>query len=347
RNVVISYFAAYEVGLVHQWKARQLQQRRFWAAGVNDLFTVDQHGEWLRFGLGLHTGIEPFLGHILWIRVWHSNRNPQLILTYYLDTIKKLGYIPIITQSDPGSENYGIANAHTMLCQMYDSSLHGTLQHRWMRTKKNVMPEIAWSQLRQCFTPGFESLLDEGVVSGWYDIDNVLQVMVFRWVFIPWLQCELDRYQDHVNNTAKRRDRNKVLPHGVPNLIYDTPEDFGAMGFKVTIDQDGIDHVRHTYIKPDHPVFDLVPQPLDHYIQHHYDDLGWPPVTRQSAWRIYLDLLHSIQLAEQLLPLIVYGDVDEDNLPLLEHQRELLCADSTYYMGGVHGGLGLGTSFVC
>lgn len=119
--------------------------------------------------------------------------------------------IPMITQSDPGSENYGIANAHTMLRQMYDSSLHGTLQHRWMRTKKNVMPEIAWSQLRRRFTPGFESLLDEGVVSGWYDIDNVLQVMVFRWVFIPWLQCELDRYQDRVNNTAKRRDRNKVF----------------------------------------------------------------------------------------------------------------------------------------
>ncbi|KAG2125457.1 hypothetical protein DEU56DRAFT_873091 [Suillus clintonianus] len=320
RNVVISYFAAYE---------------------------ADLHDKWLRFGLGLHTGIEPFSDRIMWIRVWHSNHNPQLILTYYLDTIEKLGHIPMITQSDPGSENYGITNAHTMLCQMYDSSLHGTLQHWWMRTKKNVMPEIAWSQLRRRFTPGFESLLDEGVVRGWYDVDNVLQVMVFRWVFIPWLQCELDRYQDRVNNTAKRRDRNKVLPHGVPNLIYDSPEDFGAMDFKVTVDQDGIDHVRRTYIKPNHLVFDLVPQPLDQYIQHHYDDLGRPPVTRQSAWHIYLDLLHSIQLAEQLPPPIVYGDVDEDNLPLLEHQRELLCADGTYYMGGVHGGLGLDVTDHC
>ncbi|KAG2738001.1 hypothetical protein P692DRAFT_201874334 [Suillus brevipes Sb2] len=331
RNVVISYFAAYEAGLVCQRKARRLQRRRFWAAGVNDLFAVDQHDKWLRFGLGLHTGIEPFSGRIMWIQVWHSNRNPQLILSYYLNTIEKLGHIPMITQSDPGSENYGIANAHTMLRQMYDLSLHGTLQHRWMRTKKNVMPEIAWSQLRRRFTPGFESLLDEGVV------------MVFRWVFVPWLQCELDRYQDRVNNTAKRWDRNKVLPHGVPNLIYDSPEDFGAMDFKVTIDQDSIDHVRRTYIKSDHPVFDLVPQPLDHYIQHHYDDLGRPPVTRQSAWRIYLDLLQSIQLAEQVPPPIVYGDFDEDNLPLLEHQRELLCADDTY-MGGVHGGLGLDAS---
>ncbi|KAG1887344.1 hypothetical protein F4604DRAFT_1877761 [Suillus subluteus] len=205
RNVVISYFAAYEAGLVHQRKARRLQRRRFWAAGMNNLFTVNQHDKWLRFGLALHTGIEPFSG-----------------------------YVPMITQSDPGSENYRIANAHTMLRQMYDSSLQGALQHRWMHTKKNVMPEIAWSQLRRCFTPGYETLLDEGVESGWYDSDNVLQVMVFRWVFIPWLQCELDRYQDCVNNTAKRRDHNKILPHGVPNLIYDSPEDFGAMDFKAS-----------------------------------------------------------------------------------------------------------------
>ena len=34
--------------------------------------------------------------------------------------------------------------------------------------------------------------------------------MVFRWVFIPWLQRELDAYRDRVNNTAKRRDRNKA-----------------------------------------------------------------------------------------------------------------------------------------
>jgi len=97
------------------------------------------------------------------------------------------------------------------------------------------------------------------------------------------------------------------------------------------------------YVKPDHPVFDLVPQPLDHFIQHRYDDLGRPPVTRQSAWHIYLDLLHSIQLAKQM----VDGNADEDHLPLLEHQRELLCTDDAYYMGGVHGGLGLGMSFVC
>ncbi|KAG2057907.1 hypothetical protein BDR06DRAFT_876939, partial [Suillus hirtellus] len=115
----------------------------------------------------------PFSSCIMWIRVWHSNRNPQLILTYYLETIQKLGH------NDPGTENYGIANAHTMLRQMYDPALQGTLQHRWMWTKKNVKPEITWSQLWRQFTPGFKTLLDAGVESGWYDSNNTLQCKCF------------------------------------------------------------------------------------------------------------------------------------------------------------------------
>lgn len=91
RSVVISYFAIHEPELIRQRKANRLRRRRFWAAGVNDLFAVDQHDKWLKYGLGLHTGIEPFSGRIMWIKVWHSNRNPQLILSYYLDTVETLG----------------------------------------------------------------------------------------------------------------------------------------------------------------------------------------------------------------------------------------------------------------
>ena len=85
------YFALYEPDLVRQRKAGRLQCRRFWAAGINDIWAVDQHDKWQSFGLKLHTGIEPFSGRILWMKIWHSNRNSQLILSYYLETVRKLG----------------------------------------------------------------------------------------------------------------------------------------------------------------------------------------------------------------------------------------------------------------
>ncbi|KAG1778947.1 hypothetical protein EV702DRAFT_1186286 [Suillus placidus] len=339
RSVMKSYFATYEPDLVRQCKARRLCRKRFWAAGVNDLFAVDQHDKWLQFGLALHTGIEPFSGRIMWMRIWHSNKNPQLILFYYLDTLTELGHMPLVTQSDLGTENFGIANAHTLLRQWHDPALQGTLQHRWMRTKKN-------SQLRRRFTPGFENLLDTGVSEGWYDATNTLQIMVFRWVFIPWLQMELNAYKDRVNNTAKRRDRNKVLPHGIPDMIYNSPEDFGALDFKINIESDAIDHIRCVYINPSHAVFDLVPLTLGHHLTSCYAHLGCPVITRDSAWRVYLDLLNAIQLSDDL-PAEIITATHDDELPLLNNHEDLPFQDddnNSYYMGGVRGGRGLDVS---
>ncbi|KAG1810715.1 hypothetical protein EV424DRAFT_1542835 [Suillus variegatus] len=348
RSVMMSYFAAYEPELVRQRKARKLKRKRFWAARVNDLFAIDQHDKWLRFGLSLHTGIEPFLGRIMWIRNLAMSDMPfvNTSLTQVLDML-------LITQSDLGSENYGIANAQTLLRQRYDPTLQGTLQHRWMCMKKNVMPEITWSQLRRRFTPGFENLLDEGVIEGWYDSVDTLQMMIFHWVFIPWLQQELDAYRDRVNNSAKRRDRNKVLPHGVPTLIYHSPEDFGALDFKVSIDREGIDYVHNVYINASNPiqsgasfvplcvavstpVFDLVPPMLGNFIEHCYDAMGRPALAENPHPNLLLTRTENEGAATSALTLIS-GHAD---LPFNEEP------DDMYYMGGVRGGLGLGDSHV-
>ncbi|KAJ6580551.1 hypothetical protein DFH09DRAFT_912476, partial [Mycena vulgaris] len=48
--------------------------------------------------------------------------------------------------------------------------------------------------------------------------------LVFRWIFTPWLQKELDAYRERVNNTAKRADCSKILPHGVPTDILECTE---------------------------------------------------------------------------------------------------------------------------
>lgn len=89
--MVVLYFKTFEEELVRQRKAGRLKRRRFWAAGVNDMVTVDQHDKWQRFGLRLHTGSDPFPGAIHWIKIWWTNRNPKLIASYYLEHIKRSG----------------------------------------------------------------------------------------------------------------------------------------------------------------------------------------------------------------------------------------------------------------
>lgn len=95
--------------------------------------------------------------------------------------------MPLVTQSDPGTENVGLANGHTVLRHFHDPSLSGTRQHRYKREKKNIMSEIGWSQLRRRFTPGFENRLEIGVTMGWYDPNVPLEACV---ALLPVVYCD-------------------------------------------------------------------------------------------------------------------------------------------------------------
>lgn len=112
RRIIFDYFTQYKPNLICLHKAQHLRHRRFWAASI---WTVDQHDKWLQFGLALQTGIEPFSGKILWIHVWHSNCNPQLILIYYLNVVKQCGceyfLIEIHSQVLMSFHRHSISNA--------------------------------------------------------------------------------------------------------------------------------------------------------------------------------------------------------------------------------------------
>ncbi|KAJ7196274.1 hypothetical protein GGX14DRAFT_575086 [Mycena pura] len=327
RSVIVEYFQLYEVELVVEWRKGKLIRRRFWCAGVADVWAVDQHDKWkYKFGLALHTGIDSFIGRILWKEVWWTNSNPRLILSYYLKVVEEIRAMPLVTQSDPGTENYVIANGHTMLRHLHDPSLAGTLQHRWLRQKKNVVPEIAWSQLRRRFTPGFEDILDAGIEKGWYDPGILLEVLTFRWVFIPWLQCELDAYR-------------KRIP---VNLEF-------------------VNTVRNLFAPPTHEVFQLVPPDFDTTISNLYTQFGNPPVSRDSCWDVYLMLLGALHRLDEIYntaaeeidrrwgyTLRMARDESPDGMELDPSLRPLGNGDDVigengyYYMGGVNNGAGFG-----
>ena len=79
--------------------------------------------------------------------------------------------MPLLTQSDPGTENNGVANAHTTIRRLLDPELEGTVQHRFMHGKKNIKAEILWSIFRRDFAIGYEEVFQQGLDNGWYDPD--------------------------------------------------------------------------------------------------------------------------------------------------------------------------------
>jgi hypothetical protein len=158
--------------------------------------------------------------------------------------------MPLLTQSDLGTETYGVANAQTILRHRHDPSLADTLQHKFRGNKGNIKPKIAWRRLRDTWSPGFEDLLLMGTREGWYDPEQPLHRcvrfylvlytgflskirLVFHYVFIPWLQSELDAYRDEANDTLPRFNRHKILPHGRPVEIFENPDDYDTRDFAV------------------------------------------------------------------------------------------------------------------
>lgn len=77
--------------------------------------------------------------------------------------------MPRVTFSDPGSENFGLANAQSTLRQLIDPSLEGTMQHKWMQKHSNIKPEIQWSQFRARAAHEIEPLMEEGLEKEWYN----------------------------------------------------------------------------------------------------------------------------------------------------------------------------------
>ena len=79
----------------HKWK--RFHQKRFWSAGVMDIWLCGQHDKWKWFGVWLHLGFDPYPSKLQWLKVWWSNRDPQLIGSYYLKAAQKKGGVRFST----------------------------------------------------------------------------------------------------------------------------------------------------------------------------------------------------------------------------------------------------------
>ncbi|KAK0493820.1 hypothetical protein EDD18DRAFT_1077932, partial [Armillaria luteobubalina] len=268
----------------------QFNRKVFHCAGVNNIWCMDQHDKWkYQFGLCLHHGLDPFTGVIKWMKVWWNNSNPILICKYYLDIMEKTDGL-LLTQSDMGNENGNVAWAQSYLRQWADPSLNGTIQHHWKFDKKNIPSEILWRVFQRTFTFGFEGVLQHGIEQGWYDLNIPLDALVFRYLFIPWLQHECDEYVTGNNTHKKRHDRNIAQPNGVLILIEQVPERFGAEDFKVAFSAESINKARQLYAPPDHPVLKLVPDTFATLAHGFIIDLGNLEVNQNVVWDIYLSL---------------------------------------------------------
>jgi hypothetical protein len=80
-----------EPNAVDARKSGLFKRRRFWSAGVMEYLSIDQHDKWGRFGLWQHLATDPYTGRISWLKIWCCNRNPRLLINYYIEAGRRVG----------------------------------------------------------------------------------------------------------------------------------------------------------------------------------------------------------------------------------------------------------------
>jgi hypothetical protein len=117
----------------------------------------------------------------------------------------------------------------------------------------NIKSEISWGRLRRGWATGFEMLLDQGEIRGIIDFprrdpiemfvsldaqdldSDAPSSFLFRWLFVPYLQNELDVWTKRQNGSMRRAYKHKILPHGIPDEIHENPGKFRGQSFAVRV----------------------------------------------------------------------------------------------------------------
>ncbi|KAG9124323.1 hypothetical protein FRC07_012033 [Ceratobasidium sp. 392] len=300
RSVVREYNQIHEPEKVAARLHRVTPKKPFVVAGPNEMWAVDQHDKFKKWGLWFHACVDTYSGFIIWLTVWWTNSNPRLIASYFLDAILKpdTPRMPMLTQSDPGTENFGIANAQSTLRQMLDPSLVGTMQHIHSRKHGNIKPEILWRLFRERYAADLERLYSEGLEKGIFNPDINIENLVFRFIFMPLTQAELNIYTEFHNSTPRRANRKSVLPHAAPVRVYEYPEHYCTRDFKITVPAEAVEQVRQTYANPQDFVFEFLPPSFLTVVHHHYQALGGEAINRSNAWYYYLGITEGIRRSE-------------------------------------------------
>lgn len=94
-----------------------------------------------------------------------------------------------------------------------------------------------------------------------------------------------------------------------------------------------IDRFEAEFAPPDHEVFQLTPPEFHLHASSFYDTLGQPPITCDTFWAVYRQVLDCFKMADDALLPVVEGlfetvrRVEEDRVELLQGQKELRMGD--------------------
>ncbi|KAJ3978906.1 hypothetical protein F5890DRAFT_1576117 [Lentinula detonsa] len=196
----------------------------------------------------------------------------------YLDLVEKYGMICQQLTVDGGSETGEMYACHTVLREKYGADLKRAAFVALPSTK-NIVIEGSWGHWLKFRGKTIWSAIEVGREQGYFQPTNNLHISLFNWIWPKVVQLGISNFVDYWNNHKTRTQRTANIPSGAaPNTVFDFPENYGLINCGIKVDlQD---------------CYRWVSDEFNHTAGNAYAQLGSPLLTHNSAWQIFIDMLH-------------------------------------------------------
>lgn len=170
----------------------------------------------------------------MWPKLASTNNDPKVVARYYLEAVETVTGCPMYIRSDYGTENSTLAALHIGFHCLNHSGV-GTKCFIYGSSKHNVRIEGWWSQLRRFHTSWWINELKDLKYRGLYD-GSRLHKYFLAYSMGALLEKELEEFVCGWNSHLIRSNSKARCPSGIPNDLFEMPENYDAVDYLQPID---------------------------------------------------------------------------------------------------------------
>ena len=220
---------------VERRKKRRLRRRKYRSPGPNYAWHIDGHDKLKPFGLCIHGAIDGFSRKLLWLEVSSTNKLPELVGKYYLDTVCKLGGVPVKVKADDGTEHAIVEPMHTYFSYLHRDGVEDAFSV--ISSPQNQRIKCYWSILKRDRIGWWRDFFNDLVELDLLTTSDPVIVDCIRFCFMPLIRKDLISIMEEWNNHIISKSRTSG-PTGRPNCMYYLPHLYEAQDCLNQINQE-------------------------------------------------------------------------------------------------------------
>ena len=272
-------------------RKRRLHRRKYVSRSPNYAWHIDGHDKLKPFGFSIHGCIDGFSRKLIWLEVGCSNKLPEVVAKFYLDSTKELEGVPHQIKADNGTEHSLIEPIHVYLRSLsYGQDNLGSFSI--ISSPENQRIESYWSTLQRDRIEWWKTFFRDMVDLNVFTSSDPVLVDCIRFCFMVLIRKELQSVRDDWNAHIISKSRNSG-PRGRPDVMYYLPHLYESNDCLINVHVDEIEQfypcVNHANVEDFSPEFKEFAETLMQQDGLH------PPSDASEALRLYIYLLIKIE----------------------------------------------------